>query len=290
MSHCNARLLTLLMATAGVCLTATGAEAQSGRYMTWANRPVSTAPATIGAALLTPAAEAEADAPAGPPRNRNDLIPRRVAPSQGPARPVMQTAGAAVASSRGLTPASAWLGPRVAPAVAPGTPEPIAYAAAASAPVAPLATPPPPPPVQPVAADPMAPRRDAAIFNLHRPAAAPQPTPEAAPAETTTDPMAPRRDARIFQLQPQAAPPAPASQQADLPAAAPLQAQPGQSRSRYYSVHRDAGRQPDRPVLPEPVFFDSVSVDLAEPPATEPLVRDAQGRRRVVANVDPSQS
>lgn len=293
MSHCNARLLTLLMATAGVCLTATGAEAQSGRYMTWANRPVSTAPATIGAALLTPAATAEADAPAGPPRHRNDLIPRRVAPSQGPTRPVMQTADAAVASSRGLTPASAWLGPRVAPAVAPGTPEPIAYAAAAPAPVTRPATPPPPPPpvqpVQPAAADPMAPRRDAAIFNLHRPAVAPQPTGEAAPAEATTDPMAPRRDARIFQLQPQAAPPAAAQQQADLTAAAPLQAQPGQSRSRYYSVHRDAGRQPDRPVLPEPVFFDSVSVDLAEPPANEPLVRDAQGRRRVVANVDPSQ-
>lgn len=135
----------------------------------------------------------------------------------------------------------------------------------------------------------MAPRRNAAIFNLHRPTSPPA---QAAPAATvdsqqaaSADPMAPRRDARIFQLQPQPAQPSQVEQ-----APVPQQAQDGQPRSRYYSVHRDAGRQPDRPVLPEPVFFDSVTVDLAEPPATEPLVRDAQGRRRSVANLDPNPS
>ncbi len=303
MSHRHARLLTLLMATAGVCLTAPVAEAQSGRYMTWANRPVSTAPAMVGAALSQPAA-ASVDLPADPPRNRNDLIPRRVVPSQGPARPMMQTAAATLPASRGLTPASAWLGPRLAPAFAPDTPSPVAYAASEMV-AAPTASPPPPPlppsaaPIAafaaaaPPTADPMAPRRDAAIFNLHRPTSAPA---QAAPASTVdpqqaavADPMAPRRDARIFQLQPQApAAQAPASQAEQAPV--PQQAQDGQPRSRYYSVHRDAGRQPDRPVLPEPVYFDSVTVDLAEPPATEPLVRDAQGRRRAVANLDPNPS
>lgn len=305
MSHRNARLLTLIMATAGLGLTATGAEAQSGRYMTWANRPVSTAPATVGAALARPDATIAAEAP----RQRNDLIPRRVAPSQGPARPTLQTADATLPTSRGLTPASAWLGPRVAPAYAPGTPDPVPYAAshavaaAVSVPVPPpvpapapapapavyappVAAPAPPPPVE-RAADPMAPRRDAAIFSLQRPAPSPaqQPTPEVEDA-AAADPMAPRSDARIFQLQPQ--PAAVQQQTAEAAPTQPQQAQPGQSRSRYYSVHRDAGRQPDRPVLPDPVFFDSVSVDLAEPPVSDPLVRDAQGRRRV-ANVDPNQ-
>jgi hypothetical protein len=292
LSHRNARLLTLLMAASGICLTATGAEAQSGRYMTWANRPVSTSPATLGAALTKPA-EVVVDAPAGPPRSRNDLIPRRVAPSQGPARPTMRTADATLAPSRGLTPASAWLGPRVAPAFASGTPAPVPYAASEMIP-APLAASIPAPstyaqpapipePVERAAPDPMAPRRDAAIFSLQRQAPPAQHEP-AQLDEHAADPMAPRRDARIFQLQPQSAPP-----QQTAEAAPPQGAQTEQSRSRYYSVHRDAGRQPDPAVLPEPVYFDSVTVDLAEPPASEPLVRDAQGRRRVVANVDPSQ-
>lgn len=69
-------------------------------------------------------------------------------------------------------------------------------------------------------------------------------------------------------------------------ATAPVAA-PAPQGARYYSVHRDAGRQPDPTVIPEPVFFDSVTLDLAEPPATEPLMRDAQGRRRTVANADP---
>ena len=104
--------------------------------------------------------------------------------------------------------------------------------------------------------------------------------------------MAPRRDAPIFQMQ-QAQPQG--QQQAALPA--PTQAAPngqasvqsGQSGARYYSVHRDAGHRPDPTALPEPVYFDSVTLDLAEPPATEVQPRDAQGRRRApVANEDPS--
>jgi hypothetical protein len=66
-----------------------------------------------------------------------------------------------------------------------------------------------------------------------------------------------------------------------------MAAGPGQQGARYYSVHRDAGRQPDPTVMPDPVFFDSVTLDLAQPPEIEAPLRDAQGRRRVVANNDP---
>lgn len=304
MPHRAPRLLTLVLATAGACIAATSASAQSapapGRYLSWANRPVSTTPADVTAAQN---------------RARNGMIPRRVAPSQSAYQPVMQAPVSNVAVSRGLTPASAWLGPRVAPAFAPGSPEPLAYTEMAAAP-APTYTAPPPPvaapaprPVERVAADPMAPRRDAPVFNLQRPAQpvmqppaaqapavqAPAPTPQperVAAADTIHDPMAPRRDARIFQMQQS---PTEGQQQAALPAptqAAPTQApvQSGQTGARYYSVHRDAGHRPDPTALPEPVYFDSVSLDLAEPPATEIQPRDAQGRRRaaVVPNEDPS--
>lgn len=304
MPHRAPRLLTLVLATAGACLAATAADAQqapaAGRYLSWANRPVSTTPADVTAAQT---------------RARNAMIPRRVAPSQAPYQPVMQAPVSNVAISRGLTPASAWLGPRVAPAFAPGSPEPLAYTEMAAAPAPTYTAPPPvapsqPRPVERVAADPMAPRRDAPVFNLQRPAqpvmqapvaqaptvqppAAPAPQPErVAAADTIDDPMAPRRDARIFQLQQGQTQ---GQQQAALPApteAAPTQtpAQTGQSGARYYSVHRDAGHRPDPTALPEPVYFDSVSLDLAEPPATDIQPRDAQGRRRAAAvpNEDPS--
>lgn len=348
------RLLTLLLATAGVCLTATAAGAQSApsttRHLTWANRPAGTTPANVIAEQARVAEEArveEARVEAQQARVRNPIIPRRIAPSQAPYRPMMQPASAPQPVSRGLTPASAWLGPRVAPAFAPGSPEPLAYtemasASPAPAPVmtaapartvpapvrtapppapAPVYAPPPPPvptsapaptpiPVEPVAADPMAPRRDAPVFNLRRstpstvqapeaPVAAPaeaptsQPQPVAA-ADTIDDPMAPRRDAPIFQMQ--AAQPQ-GQAQAALTAPtqpAPAAVQGAQSGARYYSVHRDAGRRPDPTTLPAPVYFDSVTLDLAEPPAQaqaqqEQPVRDAQGRRRaIVPNEDPS--
>lgn len=279
------RILTLLLATAGACVAASGAHAQSapstGRYLSWANRPVSTTPADVVEAGT---------------RARNAMIPRRVASSQAPYRPMMQPTSTPLPASRGLTPASAWLGPRVAPAYAPGSPDPLAYAMTANA--APAQPQPQPAPVERTAVDPMAPRRDAPVFNLQRPAQsahAPSPQPAPPPAAEASDPMAPRRDARIFQMQQgqgqeQAALPQP-TQMASSQAAPIGQAsvQSGQSGARYYSVHRDAGRRPDPTVLPEPVYFDSVTLDLAEPPESETPVRDGQGRRRVpVANDDPS--
>lgn len=311
MPHRATRVLTLLLATAGACLAATTAGAQSapstGRYLNWPNRPVSTTPADMTAAQTRArdAMTAAADTTAAQPRAWNALIPRRVAPSQAPYRPALQTPVADVAVSRGLTPASAWLGPRVTPAYAPGSPDPIGDATRMAA--ADLPPPPPPPverpapapaPIERAAADSMAPRRDAPVFNLQRPAQAPPPqqaqpvaADQVAADPAPSDPMAPRRDARIFQMQQGQTE---GREQAALTAAnQPVSAgeasvQSGQSGARYYSVHRDAGHRPDPTALPDPVYFDSVTLDLAEPPADETPVRDAQGRRRVVPNADPS--
>lgn len=310
MPHRAPRILMLLLTTSGACLLATAGAAQTapapaaaapGRYLTWANRPAGTTPADMVTAAAAAAAAPAATAAAAP-RVRNALIPRRVAASQAPYRPTMQPPAAAVVS-RGLTPASAWIGPRVTPAYAPGSPDPVgdvtrmAAADTGSPGPAPVERP-APAAIERAAVDPMAPRRDAPVFNLQRPVPAPavlptQPapaTPEAASADPA-DPMAPRRDARIFQMRQE---PAQAQEQAALAAstqAAPsggASVQAGQSGARYYSVHRDAGRRPDPTALPDPVYFDSVTVDLAEPPAEETPVRDLQGRRRVVPNADPS--
>ncbi len=299
----------MLLLAAGACLLATSAQAQTpqaqpapaaGRYLTWANRPATTTPGEVIAA--------QAEAAAAQARVRESMIPRRVAPSQAGYRPMLQPTAASRLDPRGLMPASAWLGPQVAPTYAPNSPNPIAYAAIAAPAPAPVPAPAPapaptyaPPPMpaerfapqpqpQPVApvADPMAPRADAPVFSSQRPAASDSVTePAFAPPATTdaADPMAPRRDARIFQMQqdtPQG------SEQAALSTPAPASVQSGQSGARYYSVHRNTGQRPDPTALPEPVYYDSVAIDLAEPPVHEAPTRDAQGRRRVVANPDPS--
>jgi hypothetical protein len=115
----------------------------------------------------------------------------------------------------------------------------------------------------------MAPRRDALIFSLQRPApAAVAPTPQT-PAQAEAEPQA----------APGAETPAP------------------QASARYYSVHRQAGRQPDATPLPAPVYLDALPVDLtatpaspdlAEPPAAPNLIRNANGRLQALpANEDP---
>ncbi len=260
------------LATALACL-ALGSVAQAqtqapptgSRYLSWANRTTSTTPPRMATAA------------------RSDILPRRVAPSQGLARPQMQPFNPPLPISEGaLTPASAWIGPRVAPSFAPGNPDPLAYATTELA-----AAPPPPPVAQPV----------------YGPATAPATAPTMAPAmSNTADPMAPRPDAPIFRLRAQGT--APATVPTEVAAStsapvapvqqAPVQQAPvqtsatGQAPARYYSVHREAGRQPDPAVMPDPVFFDSVALDLAAPPEFEPPRRDAQGRRIPVANADPS--
>ena len=125
----------------------------------------------------------------------------------------------------------------------------------------------------------MAPRRDAPIFRLQR------------PAPVTAEAAAPAAESQS-QRQPQAyaeAQPLPAPT-AEAPAA-----QGG--GARYYSVHRQAGRQPDATPLPAPVYLDALpvdltstpaSTDLAEPPAAPNLIRNANGRLQALpANEDP---
>lgn len=266
------------LATALACLAlGSVAEAQTqapptgSRYLSWANRTTSTTPPRMTTAA------------------RSDILPRRVAPSQGLARPQMQPLNPPLPISEGgLTPASAWIGPRVAPSFAPGNPDPLAYATTELA-VAP--PPPPPPPVMsaPVRTVPVAPPPPVA-----QPVFAPATAPAMAPAMiSAADPMAPRPDAPIFRLRAQGAAPSTSAPVAPVQQA-PVQQAPvqtsatGQASARYYSVHREAGRQPDPTVMPDPVFFDSVALDLAEPPEFEPPRRDAQGRRVPAANADPS--
>jgi hypothetical protein len=113
--------------------------------------------------------------------------------------------------------------------------------------------------------------------------------------------MAPRRDAPIFRLQRTA----PAPEAVEAPAAAPQAAdapmasriaevantgeRPPQQGARYYSVHRQNGRQPDALAMPEPTYVDALAItmtatpasqDLAQPDQGPTLIRDNNGRLR----------
>ena len=112
--------------------------------------------------------------------------------------------------------------------------------------------------------------------------------------------MAPRRDAPIFRMQQEAAPaPAPADQPVEaadrasrprrVAEAANTGERPPQQGGRYYSVHRQNGRQPDTLEIPDPTYIDALAVtlpetiasqDLAVPEQGPTLIRDAQGRVR----------
>lgn len=200
------------------------------------------------------------------------------------------------------------------PVIAPTEPEPEPDTAATAEPV-PVAdtaipyTPLPPEPAIEAPVDPNAPRRDALIFQLGgsapvAPASLPDTSvaPVQAPVTNTVpaehDPYAPRRDAPIFRLQNPATAPAsddtaPAQPSAD--ATNPPVPAASAGGARYYSVHRQAGRQPDPPQRPEPVYLDALPIDLttpvssddlAAPPEAPQLVRDAKGRVRTVADPD----
>jgi hypothetical protein len=133
--------------------------------------------------------------------------------------------------------------------------------------------------------------------------ASPQP---AMTGALTPDPMAPRRDAPIFSIQAQTSAPQPApvqtSQQPPVQAApqampAPLTvnaAGPAREGARYYSVHRQAGHQPDPTqipesvyaVIPEGAFLDAARTDLADPPAAPVATRNINGRLQQVDRGD----
>jgi hypothetical protein len=75
----------------------------------------------------------------------------------------------------------------------------------------------------------------------------------------------------------------------------PMTARPGTPAQaaegpRTYSVHREYGRQPDHPQIPEAFFLDSVGgEDLAAPPPPLPNVRDERRARAAAADPDAPQ-
>ena len=102
-------------------------------------------------------------------------------------------------------------------------------------------------------------------------------------SEVVIDPYAPRRDAPVYRLQ-------------SGTAAEPVTNSPSSSDGvRYYSVHRQAGRQADAVQIPVPVYLDALPViltspvsseDLAAPPPVPQMMRDANGRVRAVADLE----
>ncbi|MCO8029423.1 hypothetical protein NI454_05595 [Brevundimonas diminuta] len=262
-------------------------------------RPVTSHPDAVWRPYVSPPAEAPAPdftAPAPyqpsyqpPPWTRQ---PTQSQPQPAPYAPLPQPTPAPMPEPLRPMPPLVQPVPRVvepAPQSAPEpTPEPVRQP-----PQSVIAQPqpaPPPPPVQPAPPLPPDPQPQA------------QPDPAPAPAQPTVDPLAPRRDALIFQLQrnaPQApAASAPAAPEAPAPQPAPQPASsdaPAQSGARYYSVHRQAGRQPDATPLPAPNYLDALPVeldqpiasdDLAQPPEAPAVMRDAQGRLRAAPLTD----
>lgn len=262
-------------------------------------RPVTSHPDAVWRPYVSPPAEAPAPdftAPAPyqpsyqpPPWTRQ---PTQSQPQPAPYAPLPQPTPAPMPEPLRPMPPPVQPVPRVvepAPQSAPQpTPEPVRQPPQSV--VAPPQPAPPPPPVQPAPPLPPEPQPQA------------QPDPAPAPAQPTVDPLAPRRDALIFQLQrnaPQApATSAPAAPEAPAPQPAPQPASsdaPAQSGARYYSVHRQAGRQPDATPLPAPNYLDALPVeldqpiasdDLAQPPEAPAVMRDAQGRLRAAPLTD----
>ena len=299
------------------------------RYLTWPGR--SYRPAPVAA---PPAAGDVMPVPSVSPPARPPIIPHggqpvtTVAPRQGltPAsawigsqapvyapRPESLVESAAPQPYLAAQPPGApWSRARAVPPAA--SPAPRDYSAVAAPPAAPVPAP------APAQAQAQAPAPAPAPAQAQAPAPAPAPV-EAAPAPTPVvpapvaeapaaaaaeaDPMAPRRDAPIFRLQRPApaadnAPAAPLPVQAPAPVPAPApapEAPAAQGGARYYSVHRQAGRQPDATPLPAPVYLDALPVDLTSPPAStdlaEPppapnLIRNANGRIQALpATEDP---
>ncbi len=289
----RASTLAAVLAAAGGLLLADAASAQSApRYLTWPGRGEVTPPQ----GAPDPSAPVRRDIrrpnpviPHGGVAMR-DPAPSRLTPAPGPAR-------------RTLTPANAWLQP------SPPAAQPVPAPAAAMA---------PPPAARPLASPPPSPRPAPEYLPDQGGRGQPAPAELVYPAPARTgnldaggpvDPMAPRRDALIFQVQsatpapvqagtPQPAPvqpraeasaPAPAPARAVMEVAPSGEAPPRQAGGRYYSVHRQNGREPDALTMPEPTYVDGLVVsdietmasqDLAAPEQGPTLIRDRNGNMR----------
>ena len=270
------------------------------RYLNWAGR---------GAGAAAPALADVSARPDAQPRRSNRVIPHGGAYEAPPAAPTV----ASDAPRRTLTPATAWLrAPPPVPAPGPGgmaaprrAPAPPCLRAPAPVPApAPVAmaapvTPPPPAPSARAVPD-FLPDQGGRGQPAPAEIALAAPPPAAAVAGPSDDPMAPRRDAPIFRLQRTPAPaPAPQEQVEAARAAPPSprvamvaanpEDRPSAQSARYYSVHRQNGREPDALTLPQPTYVDALAIttpvtiasqDLAQPEQAPTLIRDAQGRVR----------
>lgn len=283
----RASTLAAVLAVAGGLTLADAASAQSDpRYLSWSGRGEARPPQGAPAAATPVRRDVRRPNPVIPHggATARDPAPSRLTPAPGPAR-------------RTLTPANAWLRPS-RPA-----PEPAAPPAVATVPV-PASQPPapPPPPRGPEYLPDQGGRSQPAPAELIYPAPA---RADDAGSGAPADPMAPRRDALIFQMR-SSAPPAPAAAPEPAPsppppveAAAPArpamavassgEAPPRQTGGRYYSVHRQNGREPDALTMPEPTYVDGLVVseietmasqDLAAPEAGPTLIRDRNGNMR----------
>jgi len=251
-------LTTVLLAACALPGTAMAQQSNGGlRYLSW---PGKAAVATPRAAPAVSPAVAVAETPAPTPVRASAPIPlARIAPAPVP-----------TPSSRGLTPASTWLG---SPRPAAPAPEPVP----APAPQPAVVQQPAPQPAPALAPPP------AQIAEAAPQPAAPVPAPALQPVEAAAvDPMAPRRDAPIFRLQ-----------RPDGSIAAPPQST-AQS-ARYYSVHRQAGHEPDAIARPAPVYLDALpvqmaqtptSTDLAQPDGPPTLLRGADGKVRALPQTE----
>ncbi|CAN5336392.1 hypothetical protein BH09PSE1_BH09PSE1_08160 [soil metagenome] len=295
---------TLVLATPSLAQQVRPGEQMGMRYLSWAGKPAEAAPDDL--------------------RRPGDVTPRQQANSQrvAPAPTLVgRPSRYGSPTANGLTPASAWTSaPTAMPAPRNARPAPVIAAAASESSQSPIPAPTPlraaasapeydagrsfrrqdpyfsappqvqmamqptpqptymPPPVRvpnateaapPAGYDPMAPRPDAPIFRMGRPAE------QAAPDQTANDPQA----AQVDQNAPHRL------------AQAPTQAgDPPREGARYYSVHREAGREPDPLTLPESVFIGGgATQDLAEPPPTPVTTRTVNGRAQVIVpNQDPT--
>lgn len=298
----RAAILAAAVLSAGFVLTAGEASAQAApadgqaaglRYLAWNGRS--------GPPAATPAAEAPSIPGAPGLRRPNLVIPHGGFSAVAPA-PARTAAAVGARPGSGLTPANAWM--RRAPAPEPVAPTEVARSVA---------------PAPRVVAQPAPPARAAPDYlpnqgGRGQPAPAeavdaPAPVVEApAPSFDPADPMAPRRDAPVFRMQRSAAvepsqAPAPEPAPARTAAAAPRETAPVRvatvtantadrptvEGARYYSVHRQEGRQPDPIAIPEPTYVDAMAVnvpeslasqDLAQPAEPPTLIRDSQGHLR----------
>ena len=279
----RASTLAAVLAAAGGLLLADAAAAQSSpRTLSWPGRGDPTPPDS-----REPAQPASASRDLRRPNpviphggaTRAEATPRGLTPAPGPAR-------------RTLTPANAWLRPSPPP-----EPAPAPAVAVAPTPAAPP-SPRPGPEYLP----------DGGGRGQPAPAEVISPAPAARADEVdrarADDPMAPRRDALIFQMQQSAPPPTPEYAPEPAPTAARAEAPP-QPRTvmevassgeapprqggRYYSVHRQNGREPDALSMPEPTYVDGLVVsqietiasqDLAAPEQGPTLIRDRNGNIR----------